>query len=240
VKTGADVTTRQYLLEWLRQFSSPYPGMTLDIVDGKFQVWLSPWMDIAPVAPLTWYYFAVSKGPGKIEVFVNGLKPWEGTSPNLGPQFSEIVVGGSTFRGPGVYGDLFRGSVGQLCIWKRALIDPEVQEAYHQDSTTFISRGSADVPMDARPLVLASEPNPFRSRWTLDFSLPEWGDVELSIYSVNGRRVRQLANGPRQGGPQRFVWDGRDETGRELPPGVYYARLTTPQGHAVRRVVHLR
>ena len=55
--------------------------------------------------------------------------------------------------------------------------------------------------------------------------------LAVEIFDPRGRRVRTLA------GVDSAVWDGRDERGRELPAGVYLARVKTPRGEAVSRVV---
>jgi hypothetical protein len=36
------------------------------------------------------------------------------------------------------------------------------------------------------------------------------------------------------------VWDGRDESGREIASGVYFARIVAGGRSAVRKLVHLR
>jgi hypothetical protein len=60
--------------------------------------------------------------------------------------------------------------------------------------------------------------------------LPEAAGVTVALYDVRGRRVRTLAQGPRDAGVFVLEWDGRDEGGRVAPPGVYLARLDTSRG----------
>ena len=56
------------------------------------------------------------------------------------------------------------------------------------------------------------------------FRLPSAVPVVLDVYSLDGRRVAQVAAGLQDSGPQTLRWDGRDAAGHLLPPGVY---LTT-------------
>ncbi len=70
-------------------------------------------------------------------------------------------------------------------------------------------------------------PNPFNPSTTIQFSLPQAGPVSLSIYDVNGRRVRTLVDGRADVGRHSVIWDGRDALGREVASGVYLYRLTT-------------
>ena len=59
-----------------------------------------------------------------------------------------------------------------------------------------------------------------RIRYTL-FRLPELVPVELEIYALDGRRLTRIDAGLQGSGPREIEWDGRDERGELLPPGIY-------------------
>ena len=61
---------------------------------------------------------------------------------------------------------------------------------------------------------------------TFSYSIPQPGVVHLVVYDSAGRRVRMLEDGFRDAGLQQAVWDGRDDAGRVVGSGVYFARLT--------------
>ena len=82
-------------------------------------------------------------------------------------------------------------------------------------------------------------PNPFQDRALFQFTLAKAGNASLEIYSVDGRRVRNLTNGTREAGEYRLEWDGRDDQGQPAPAGIYYARLSTPEGQYRRMVTFL-
>lgn len=82
-----------------------------------------------------------------------------------------------------------------------------------------------------------AQPNPFAGVTTLSYTLARGGEVALGIYTVDGRRVRTLASGAREPGVYRVSWDGRDEAGRQIGSGVYFAKLVTPDGRFHRTVV---
>jgi hypothetical protein len=75
-------------------------------------------------------------------------------------------------------------------------------------------------------------PNPFRGTTTLSYALAKGGAVELAVYGVDGRKVATLASGVQEAGSYRLTWDGGNAR-----PGLYYARLTTPQGKFTRTLV---
>ncbi len=72
-------------------------------------------------------------------------------------------------------------------------------------------------------------PNPFNPSTTLRFDLPAATEVTLMIYDLLGREVTRLAEGRMEPGYYRVAWDARDATGREVPTGMYIARLATPE-----------
>jgi hypothetical protein len=68
-------------------------------------------------------------------------------------------------------------------------------------------------------------PNPSRGSVALRFGLPSAAHVSLAIYDVAGHRVRQIANGEQSPGDHEIAWDRRDDSGRAVSAGFYFARL---------------
>jgi len=81
--------------------------------------------------------------------------------------------------------------------------------------------------MPERTALLAPSPNPAPGASRITFDLAKPGHVELAIYSVDGRRVRTLAQGVFTAGTHGLTWDGRDDAQHRVAPGVYFARLVT-------------
>ena len=86
----------------------------------------------------------------------------------------------------------------------------------------------------------APAPNPFSRTTTLSFALARGGAVELGVYGVDGRKVATLVAETREPGQYQVNWDGRDGTGQPVRPGMYYARLVTPEGRFTRTLVLMR
>jgi flagellar hook assembly protein FlgD len=66
------------------------------------------------------------------------------------------------------------------------------------------------------------------------------GSARLEIVNVAGQRVVLLADGPREAGSHVAHWNGTDAHGRRVGAGVYFARLTQPEGVTVQRLLLLR
>jgi hypothetical protein len=92
----------------------------------------------------------------------------------------------------------------------------------------------------AAAFALSAQPNPFNPKTTLRFALSAPGAAELAICDVSGRRLRTLFKGALPAGEQRLDWDGLDAAGRELPSGIYFARLANEGASATIKLVLLR
>jgi hypothetical protein len=68
-------------------------------------------------------------------------------------------------------------------------------------------------------------PNPSRGTVSILWGLSAAARVDLSVFDVQGRRVRRLADGSQPAGRKVATWDGRDERGRRVASGLYLVRL---------------
>jgi|GEM_PF-3100605 len=85
-----------------------------------------------------------------------------------------------------------------------------------------------------------NRPNPFNATTVISFSVPVSEKVRVVIDDILGRNVCTIFDGIVNCGEHEFVWDGRDETGQEMPTGTYNCKLITEQGCISRRMVLLR
>ncbi len=83
-------------------------------------------------------------------------------------------------------------------------------------------------------------PNPFNPTTAIKFDLPKEVRCDLSVYNLNGRRVRTLVSEDVEAGYHRVVWNGKDDSGRELPGGVYFYRLNAGEFSAQRRMMFVK
>lgn len=74
--------------------------------------------------------------------------------------------------------------------------------------------------------VLPASPNPFRFSTSIRFELRQTESVRLEIFDVRGARVATLMEGEAlPAGGHATTWNGRDQTGRLAPAGIYLVRL---------------
>ena len=83
-------------------------------------------------------------------------------------------------------------------------------------------------------------PNPFNPQTTIQFDLPEKGQVTLSIHNVLGQEIRTLVDLSREAGRYSVVWDGRAGDGREVASGVYFYRIQVNTFVATKKMIMIK
>lgn len=87
---------------------------------------------------------------------------------------------------------------------------------------------------------LCSFPNPVRFCATISYHIPSETHVQLAIFNVNGQLVQELMNEHQESGYHRVNWDIHNVSGKQLPNGVYFYRLTTGDFSETRKLIILR
>jgi hypothetical protein len=83
--------------------------------------------------------------------------------------------------------------------------------------------------------ITASYPNPFNGFSRISYAVPQYGDVNLSVYDQTGRLVTTLVSGARNPGRYSTVFDGS-----RLASGVYLVRMSTPTGYHSSKLVLIK
>ena len=86
-------------------------------------------------------------------------------------------------------------------------------------------------------LHVRTQPNPFTGRTRLLVQLPAAGSIDLRIYDNSGRVVRTLARGFTVPTHALFTWDGRNDEGSVVAPGIYFYRAQSGAAQAWGKVI---
>jgi hypothetical protein len=80
-------------------------------------------------------------------------------------------------------------------------------------------------------------PNPFNPSTTIRYQLERNSPVELSIYNLQGQKVRTLVDSEQSSGPYQVEWDGRNEMGVQVSSGVYFYRFQAGSSVETRKML---
>jgi hypothetical protein len=84
---------------------------------------------------------------------------------------------------------------------------------------------------------LVAEPNPSQGLVLLRYALTDETPVDLAVFDASGRQVRALVGTRVAAGVHSIAWDRHDQSGRLLPPGVYFCRMLAGEFRAVRKLI---
>ena len=107
------------------------------------------------------------------------------------------------------------------------------------DAITNIEIGALK-PMPTEYALGQNVPNPFNPSTTIDYRLPEAGDVQLVIYNLLGQEVRTLVQESMDAGFHSVIWDGKDEFGKQVASGIYIYRMSVGDFSQVQRMMLLK
>jgi len=103
--------------------------------------------------------------------------------------------------------------------------------------TTAASAVGTDGGLPTVSTLLPNYPNPFNPMTTIAFELAATGRVRIDVFSIDGRRVRTLVDEDMGPGRHTTVFDGRDQSGRQVASGTYLYVMKGPGISKTRRML---
>ena len=85
-----------------------------------------------------------------------------------------------------------------------------------------------------------NQPNPFNPVTSIPYYLEDDKVIRLAVYNQKGELIKILVDQLERAGHHVVLWGGRDESGAELPSGVYFYRLQSNDFVEIRKMVMIR
>jgi hypothetical protein len=83
-------------------------------------------------------------------------------------------------------------------------------------------------------------PNPTKGTVRINYAVPKTARVNLKIYNCLGQVVRILVDREQKPGFYTINWDGKDDTGRKLPAGIYFYQMISEDFIDTKKAVLLK
>lgn len=110
----------------------------------------------------------------------------------------------------------------------------------YSESPTAIGDAN-DLPQIAnRPSLIRGYPNPFNGQITLQVEVPKSGKYEVSVFDINGRRIKTLHQGFLRNGEHFFKWQGTTDDGGAVASGLYLAVLKGNSGLNKFKMIYVK
>lgn len=88
--------------------------------------------------------------------------------------------------------------------------------------------------------IAINKPNPFVTSTTFEFELKSVKNVRLIIYNVQGQTIKEFALGRTGEGKHEIHWDGTDNNGTPVKPGLYFGTfLENGKRNKVSKIIKL-
>ena len=150
------------------------------------------------------------------------------------------------------YSDIDGGWTGESNINTDPLfVDPENGDYHLTESSPCIDAGNPNFPFDPDGTIadigafyydqgtgieenfelqnlrnsLTNYPNPFNPTTTIEFSIQNNSQIELSVFNIKGQKVKTLINNDVIKGSHSISWNGDDKLGKSVSSGIYYYKL---------------
>jgi hypothetical protein len=102
------------------------------------------------------------------------------------------------------------------------------------------SRKVGDSPVPLVTSLHQNYPNPFNPTTNISFVLGSDMPVKLDIFNVRGQKVKTLCDLPLSKGKHSLQWNGRDGANRQVASGIYFYRLSTPEGIRTQKMMLMK
>ena len=109
-------------------------------------------------------------------------------------------------------------------------------ESLKYNFSEFIEEGDKTILPDQ--VELESYPNPFNPQTQIKFYLPGPGQINLSLFDINGRSIQTLADGHFVQGDHSFEWNPAQN--QHISSGVYLAMLQTGTSILSKKILYLK
>ena len=83
-------------------------------------------------------------------------------------------------------------------------------------------------------------PNPFNPVTTIPFDIVSTDQIRLSIYNIKGEMVRSLVNSNLDPGSYNIRWNGKTDSGINMPAGMYFIELKGSNFRETGKMIYLK
>ena len=83
-------------------------------------------------------------------------------------------------------------------------------------------------------------PNPFNNIVSIDINIPTKGNLDITIYDLLGKKIKQIYNGKTGVGKYSFNWDGKNEMGLQVHSGLYLFKVEFDGNIKTKKSVYLK
>ena len=182
-----------------------------------------------------WHFFAGTYDGAKLCLYIDG--DLAAVSHHVGTIYLDARHGVNIGHNSENSTRFFRGAIDDVRIYRTALNADQIKSLTNSENSRV---ACADEKTPAGGRLYQNYPNPFNPKTEIKFELPKNGYVHLDIYSVTGKKIKQLAQQKFPAGIHSVVWDGVNDNGSPSPSGFYFYQIISTTFTKSRSMLLLR
>jgi hypothetical protein len=94
--------------------------------------------------------------------------------------------------------------------------------------------------LSASTELIGNYPNPFNPATNIKFVMSESGHVKIDIYNSKGQKIITIVDEQKEAGNYSVVWNGKDDSGKNVPSGVYFSKMRSAKYTATRKMILMK
>lgn len=106
-------------------------------------------------------------------------------------------------------------------------VDYDGKVVYHAEREITVVGSKQNQNILTELTVNPAVPNPFNPITKISYGLVSDSKVLVNIYGIDGRLITTLVDEYKTNGWHSVIWNGRNDHGKNIPGGVYIARIST-------------
>ena len=125
------------------------------------------------------------------------------------------------------------------------IIAGDIQPEGVSHADMYVVKTGVDHPVSVQPestsnvpknyMLLSPYPNPFNPTTTVSYEIPVNTLINIDIYNILGQEVVTLFDGMQQPGRHTITWNATD-----VPSGIYFCRMSTPNFQSIQKMVLIK
>jgi hypothetical protein len=115
-------------------------------------------------------------------------------------------------------------------IWLMALKTvPQGNSILYVDNLSFdtlitsVSLTPSELPMKFN--LAQNYPNPFNPSTTIEYNIPHSGEVNINIYDIQGKLIKDISEYQDSPGDSKYIWNGKNNFGNQVASGTYFYQI---------------
>ena len=114
---------------------------------------------------------------------------------------------------------------------------------YESEPSNEVTLEHTEVDLNIIPLITylkGNYPNPFNPETRISFALSSASRTVIQIFNIKGEKVRTLMNEQLDAGHHSVIWNGTDDSGRNVASGIYFYKFKTDKFNKTKKMLLLK